>query len=120
MDEVRLKKDELLQVLVKNFNEHMKEHEEAFDIWRAAKLIELKNWREDLANGKEIPDHSTLVKPICYAKEYERAILMVKMSVDVQIELSEQDFSRYIMDEWDWVSSFKNVNTFYKSAQFRQ
>lgn len=120
MDNVTVEKSILIQELEKNYTAHKQEHQEAYEAWRTAKLIELKNWREALSHSEEIPEHSTLMRPVSYAKEYERAIKMVKMSVDEQIYLTQRDFSRYIMDEWEWVDTFNSVNSFYKSAQFRQ
>jgi len=45
-------------------------------------------------------------KPKSYETEYDTAIGMVSMDVDVEVELTKQEYKQYVMDEWSWTSDF--------------
>ncbi len=48
-------------------------------------------------------------------KDYERAIMMIDMSATETIELDEETFNNYVMNEWSWSYSFNNSVSVYKS-----
>jgi hypothetical protein len=51
--------------------------------------------------------------PENHAHEYERAIRSVELSVFDKIELSEQEFNQYVMNDWSWRNSFLTSSSGY-------
>ncbi len=51
--------------------------------------------------------------PIDQTKEYDRAVRMLELAVDENIELTEQQFANYVMDEWQWSQHFMAMNSLY-------
>ena len=51
--------------------------------------------------------------PENHSDEYNRAIRAVELNVYDKIELSEQEFNQYIMNNWAWRNSFINSNSNY-------
>lgn len=51
--------------------------------------------------------------PEDHTKDYERAIRMMQASIYDNVKLSAEDFSRYVLNDWDWRDSFIANNAFY-------
>lgn len=113
MNIVAVKKEELLGYLRDNRILHMAIYNDALEGYREEAIKLLEKSLEDAKNGGEIVIQFKLNKPISYLKEYDKAILMMKMSVDDVITLSDQEFSQYIMDEWSWSNNFLMSNMQY-------
>ena len=47
-----------------------------------------------------------IAAPVDQTQESDRAVAMLKMSVDEEVFLSEQDFRGYVLDDWDWKQKF--------------
>jgi hypothetical protein len=47
-----------------------------------------------------------LAAPQSHLEEYDRALAMLQMSVDVTITLQEHEFQQLVMDEWGWKRDF--------------
>ncbi len=120
---VRVKKDELLAILRENRTKHVAEFNEAADGYKeaaAAKVTEvmeeLKAKIEGLKSGEMIElavVSFDLAVPRSYEKSYNQAIRMMEMSVDEVIELPQDEFACYVMDDWDWMRMFKLSNSRY-------
>ena len=41
---------------------------------------------------------------------------MLEMSVDDEIELTEEEFSNIILDDWNWKRNFARLNSNYKMS----
>lgn len=52
-------------------------------------------------------------KPRNHTEAYTRAIALLKMSASENVVLTEQDFARYIQDDWDWKSEFQGASAIY-------
>jgi len=52
-----------------------------------------------------------LTKPSNHLIDYDRTILMIKNCQQGDIELSQQEYSQYVMDNWDWQQSFMTSNS---------
>ena len=106
MERIRVNKGELLTTLETNKAKHRQIFEEACDGYQKAVIQELE---KQLKRAKEGIRRSMIVNipaPIDQTKEYDRAIAMLKMSVDTEVLLSEQDFRCFVLDDWDWKQKF--------------
>lgn len=54
-----------------------------------------------------------LVYPEDHTKDYERAIRMMQASIYDNVKLSSEDFSRYVLNDWEWRDSFILSNAGY-------
>lgn len=54
-----------------------------------------------------------LQKPASYLESYNRVIGMLEMTVETKIEIDEDQYREYVMDEWGWSHNFKSLNATY-------
>lgn len=113
MQTVKIKKDELLGIVRTNREQHRAIFLEAQVGFRAQAVAELDNMLERAKAGGRIPRSWSLLAPIDQTKEYDRVLKMLEMSVDDVIELSQIDFARYVMDDWEWREQFLASNARY-------
>lgn len=116
MEAVKVKKSELLEVLKKNRELHHKIFLEAQGGYRSAVISELDSMLEDARNGKRIRRQITLVEPVNQTADYDRVIRMMEMSCDETINLAEQEFEAYVLDNWRWKQQFNASNRGYSKT----
>ena len=75
---------------------------------------------KDAKEGLRIQRSVTLTEPSNHAKDYDRVITMLEMSVDDTITLDAQAFDRYVMDNWDWSRFALATNTAYAAETPQQ
>lgn len=115
MRKVKVKNEQLLAILKTNRESHREIFLEALDGYKQEVLNLLDGMIKDIKNGKKISHHIALVQPMDQTKEYDRAIKMLEMSVDSEVELDETQFSELVMDEWNWTNNFLASNVNYSS-----
>jgi hypothetical protein len=54
--------------------------------------------------------------PEDHTKDYDHIIAMVEMSVDDLFELNQNDFARYVLDDWEWKAAFTQSVMAYTAA----
>ena len=113
MESVTVKKDELLAVVKKNLEAHEDLFVRALDGYRKQVIEELDRMLKDAKDGKYICRAISLPEPIDHTNDYERVVTMLEMSTEDEIELDEQDFDRYVMDNWSWKHMATEINTSY-------
>lgn len=115
MKTTNIPKAKLLEVLLKNREQHMRDYLEAIKGYRD----EITGWcRKQLATaetGKDIELHCCLQQPQDHTHEYDTIISMVEMGTDETIELDQHEFQKFVEDEWDWKETFKAVTSFYNA-----
>lgn len=115
MKSINVKREELLDALRANRQKHATEAQEA----KAGYLIQvekgLRKALRDLKSGK-ITTTLNLHAPIDNTADYDRAIKMMEMSVDENIELNEQEFRQYVQDEWSWRAAAALLNSTYAAV----
>lgn len=116
LDSVRVTKDELLQAIRKNRDEHRLIFEEALEGWKSKVTKALEYAVADAKAGKDYRLTVGLVRPEDHTKDYDRAIRMLEMSQDDELVLSAVDFATYVMDEWGWQRTFAANTTLYSES----
>lgn len=106
METVTVRRDELLKVVKKNRDNHRAVFEKAQTAYRARMIQELDSMLADAKAGRKIRRAIAMPEPEDHTPDYDRIIRMLEMSVNDVLELSEYDFSRYAMDQWEWAASF--------------
>jgi hypothetical protein len=102
MNEVIVEKARLLAVLKENRKNHADTLEKAISGYRKAWEDLLERTLQEVRNGGNIDHGLSLPLPMDHRRDYDRAIKMLEMSTEDKIVISEKDFQRYVMDEWEW------------------
>lgn len=113
MQVVKVKKSELLAKLKASRFEHREIFLEALDGYHKAAIEALAARVKEAKDNKRVNLYFGLEQPIDQTKEYDRVITMLEMSVDDEIELTQQEFANYVMDDWSWMSQFLTSNAGY-------
>jgi hypothetical protein len=113
MDSIKVKKAALLKILRKNRAEHRQIFEEAIEGYRKAVIKEFEHRLNEIKAGKKIDVIIRLQQPQDQTKDYDRVIGMLEMSVDDVVELDEQSYKQYVMDDWSWTNNFLSSNSTY-------
>ena len=118
MRSVKINKKDLLKIVRENREKHIKEYEESVIDYKtaavkvAAEHVELAATGElsKIAKIKAMP-----TAPVSYEKEYDRAIRMLELSVEKEIEVEDDVFNQLVLDEWHWKNQFIASASLYKS-----
>ena len=110
---VKIKKQELLDVVKKNREEHREIVAEAFRKYRELVVVELDKMLEDAKDGKRIRRTVGLVEPMDQTPEYDKAIRQIEMSADDVIELHDNEFNCLVQNQWLWQKQFLHSNRAY-------
>lgn len=115
MEIVKVKREDLLKTLQKNRTEHREIFLEAIDGYRKAAMKALEDRIREAKANKRVSLHFRLEEPQDQTKQYDRIIKMLEMSVDEVIELTQQEFANYVMDDWSWMDQFLHSNVSYSA-----
>ena len=98
---------ELLEALRKNREAHTAEYKEAYEGFKIAFIQECVKLLERAKEGKFDKQAIGLAAPMDHTKDYDRVIRMMEMCTAEEIIVSENQFSQYVLDEWNWQGQFK-------------
>lgn len=103
----------LLDIINENRAKHIKDYDEAIIGYRAEAEKQLKDMIKKVRGGEPISHILTLMQPVNNVADYDRNIRMLELSDTTTVEISEQEFKQYVMDDWQWTASFKQyVDTY--------
>lgn len=125
---VSLEKNELLNKIRENLAAHEEAYEQAMIVWREevtelleAKLNEFRETGELKDDARRNSPASYVMippRPVKYVDSYNRAIRMLTdHSIDV-IELEDEDYAKFVLDDWEWSGEWA-ANTASYSGKFR-
>ena len=114
---VEMKTAELLGILQANRAKHRGVFEQACEGYRKRAIAELESALQDARAGRRIRRHIQLVEPEDHTKDYDRAIRMMELEVNETVELGENQFAMFVMDEWSWMGSFTASNAPYTTPE---
>lgn len=104
---ITVKSAELLSKLREGLEKHEAEYAKASSGYKEAAVDFLEQALERAKTGDLSDIHFRLSAPSNNAKDFERAIAMIQMSVALEIEIDEQTFKRWVLGEWDWAGNFE-------------
>lgn len=118
MRSVKINKFNLLNIVNENKLKHIDNYNESVEDY---KILALKIAKDNLSLAKsgEI-DKITKIKvlppaPVSHEKDYDKALRMLDLSVDTEIEIEEDIFNQLVLDEWGWKTQFISHSTLYKT-----
>lgn len=122
---------ELKDVISANLAKHIETYEEAMCGFRETVKDELRtnlelveqlgdDWQlEDLNEGERLFGRNqfylSISAPENHEEDYTRVWDMLDMTSDEEIELTEEQFNKYIRDQWDWSEGFRMSTAAYMS-----
>lgn len=113
MKTVKINVQELSTALRQNRDKHRAVFERALEGFRRVVIDELEGRLSDARKGKDIVLHIALEQPVDQTRDYDRAIMMCKMSAEGVVELTEREFASYVMDDWSWKKDWLLTNSTY-------
>lgn len=119
MRTVRIEKEKLTQIVQKNRDNHRQIFEEATEGYRAKAIEELDKNLALAKAGKRFLTVLHLIEPVDQTREYDKVLRMLQLTEDTIIELTDQEFTCYVLDRWQWRDAFYVSNATYsaKAAQ---
>lgn len=126
MNSITMNRLELLGIVKSNLEKHKLDYIESVKDYETAVLtVAADNVKITKANQKALAKKIDLqaIKgtksfphaPRSYAAEYARAVRMLELSVDENIEIEEDIFNQLVLDEWSWKRDFIAASTMYKT-----
>lgn len=107
MKHVTIEKQILLTKIKSNLAIHKSEYAEAKTLMEE----EVKKYHQKqlrlVKKGDDFDSYFSFDVPENHESDYIQVINMLEMTVDNLIELSYNEFTKYVMDNWDWTHSFK-------------
>lgn len=106
MSTITVHKQDLIDTVTKNRDEHRAQFLAAQKKYRA-KVIEIFDQRlADARDGKKINLHFALPEPVDYTESYNTVLAMLDWEVGSVVELDRDDFERYVENKWEWARMF--------------
>ncbi len=115
METIKVIKVELLAKLKENKSKHREMFEKALEGYRQLVIEELEKRLKDARKNRKVDTFIRLTEPRDQTKDYDRAIAMLEMDVNEFVELDQNEFSHFVLDDWEWSDNFKMSNTAYFS-----
>ncbi len=113
MKKVCVDKVRLLKTLKENRAVHIEEYKDVYEAYRLQKIIQLESVLDRAKACMEFNLHFDGGEPVGHTDTFDAAIEMVQWSEEQVIELDQEDFRRYVLNDWDWVGRFKMHQTMY-------
>ena len=117
MRPILIEKRRLVETLTANRAKHLAAYLEAADGYRTEAIAFYEQALRDAPTAavQAIPRGlpPSMVMPVSYVADYDRALRMLDFAIDNQIELDEDAFRNLVMDEWQWTERFAASNSLY-------
>lgn len=110
---VKVDKKDLLSKLKENRKIHIIEFREVLEAYREEAIRQLEEKLKNAKKGHIDLYFNNLNKPSSAEKSYDEAISMVEFSINSHFDLDQRDYKKYVLDEWDWKTSFEHTKTSY-------
>ena len=115
LDEIRIDKANLLAILKKNRDGHRKVLEKGLADYKAVVVKELEKRIKEVLAGKQIDQYLRLIQPEDHTNDYDRVIKSLTMSLDDDVQLTQDEFAQYVDDDWGWKKQFTETTAFYSA-----
>lgn len=115
MQNLKIKTEDLLNIVKQNYAKHMSDYETANLRFKEDYAKELTIRIGKLKNDPDFdyPSHSELTRPREYGESYRNLITRLEHTCDNEIEMTAQEWDCYVCDKWSWKDVFTNTNKLY-------
>ena len=116
MEEITVKKSDLLRIMQENRTKHHQIVIEAQAGFRQKVIERLDEMLKLASEGKRIDINVGLQMPEDHTEEYDTVIGMLELDINDNVELDIGQYRMYVQDKWGWQRSFTTTNAFYSST----
>ena len=109
----KVDKAELIEKIKANRNSHAKIVFKAQEVYRKRAIEELDARLAAAKKGKPFNLHIMLPPPSSHLADYDRVLGLLGMSVESEVQITETEYSQYVLDDWGWSSEFTMTNSNY-------
>jgi len=113
MQEVKIKRLELLEAVKRNRDTHRETFLKAVKGFRAKVILELDIMLKEAVAGDSFRTSVHLPAPTDHTLDYDRVVRMLEMSCEDIIEISAHEFDMYVMDNWNWKLNESTITSMY-------
>lgn len=106
MQNITVSKDKLLETLRTNRDDHRELFLKAQKAYRDRAIEVLDERLASARAGRPIDLYIHLPEPEDHTTSFDTAISMIEWEEGDTITLSEKDFTRYVLNRWEWEHSF--------------
>lgn len=115
MNSVKVSSVQLLEIVKKNRSGHRAIFLEAQVGFRKRVIDELERLLAQARDGKKVLGYVNVPAPSDHTKDYDLVVSMLEMSLDATVEITSRDYSRFVLDDWDWKREFLVSNSGYSA-----
>jgi len=115
VNKVTVSKTELRTAVATNRAAHRELFEEAIEGYRKAQIELLEKHIERLRKGRNMVHATYLPLPEDHTRDYDRILRMIDLHVHEEIDISQDDFAKYVMDDWEWRRAFLGTSANYSA-----
>lgn len=116
MNKVTVEKAALAAAIQENRAKHRAIFLEAVEGYRSAQMREMEKGITRLKAGKSLDGFRYLPVPQDHTRDYDRVLRMLEMHAQPTIDVSQEDFAKYVMDDWQWRREFLNTSANYSAG----
>jgi hypothetical protein len=109
---ITVKKSQLIEKLKANKTNHIKEFNDAVVAYKEEALRQLNEQIKIVQEGG-LTAKLNLITPINNAEEYDKVIAMFDWEINEDVELEQDEFNQFVLDEFDFAQTAKFANTAY-------
>lgn len=120
MRSVTVQKSELREIIEQNRSEHEAIFQEAVEGYRTQVVKLLEEHIERIRKGSLERVQVVLPEPVNHLKDYDRVLRMLEMEIGDEVEIDEDSFGAYVMDDWHWKEQFLISNRGYSQTATRK
>lgn len=113
---ITVKRQDLLEKIKVNALAHRDIFLKAQERYRALAIEEMDKALEEAKAGKRIKRALMLIEPQDHTHDYNLVIRMLEMSIDDKVEITQQEFAMYVLDDWGWKHQWKASTEAYTVA----
>lgn len=115
MQEVRVGKEKLREIMQHNRDEHRGIYERAIEGYKQAAVRFFEHQLDRARDGKTFQRAFGEPMPEDHTEDYDTILAMLDLSEDDDVVLTEHAFRQYVQDEWGWKQQFNTVSSNYIS-----
>ena len=113
---ISVRREELIEKVKKNRDEHEKIFLEAVEGYREEALKRLNEYIDEIRDGKVIRNYWQMPTPENHLEEYDRVIGLLEMGVEDVVKMSDVEYQSYVLDNWQWKKAFLMSNSYYSQT----
>jgi hypothetical protein len=112
---IKVEKQRLIDTVTENRAEHRGQFLEAQQVYRERVIEELDKRLREVRNGSPITLGFRLPEPVDYTRYYDEALAGLDWEVEDQVYLSQDEFNRLVLNNWEWKQNFAATSLSYLS-----